>query len=72
MARLISSNDVTMLQYVPLSAIYLIKGFSYMPLDKSAFQTSFFLISQPKYVVGAQKNRLIETVLLNTQNISLY
>ena len=69
MARLISSNDVTMLQYVPLSAIYLIIGFSYMPLDKSAFQT-FFLISQPKYVVGAQKNRLIETVLLNTQNIS--
>ena len=43
-----------------------------MPLDKSAFQTFFFLISQPKYVVGAQKNSLFETVLLNTQNISLH
>ena len=29
-----------------------------------------FLISQPKiYVVGTQKNRLNETVLLSTQNI---
>ena len=28
-----------------------------------------FFISQPKHVVGTQKNRLNETVLLSTQNI---
>ena len=27
-----------------------------------------FLISQPKHVLGTQKNRLNETVLLSTQN----
>ena len=29
----------------------------------------FFYFSTKTYVVGAQKNRLIETVLLNTHNI---
>ena len=37
------------------------------PLVKSAQQDNNFLISQ--YVVGTQKNRLNETVLLSTQNI---
>ena len=37
---------------------------------KSAYQKTIYLISQPKtYVVGTQKNRLDETVLLRTQNI---
>ena len=49
------------------------------PLVMSAYQKIIFLISQPKhmlwvlkrdYVVGTQKNRLNETVLLSTQNIS--
>ena len=30
---------------------------------------NYFLISQPKHVVGTEKNRLDETVLLSTQNI---
>ena len=36
---------------------------------KSAYQKNSFLISQPKHVVGTQKNRLNETVLLSTKNI---
>ena len=36
---------------------------------ESAYQNIIFLISQPKHVVGTQKNRLNETVLLSTQNI---
>ena len=47
-------------------------------LVKSAYQKTIFLISQPKhmlwvlkrtisYVVGTQKNRLNETVLISTQ-----
>ena len=39
------------------------------PLVKSAYQNINFLISQPKHVVGTQKNRLNETVLMITQNI---
>ena len=39
------------------------------PLVKSVYQKISFLISQPKHVVGTQKNRLNETVLLSTQNI---
>ena len=38
-------------------------------LVKSAYQKLNFLISKPKHVVGTQKNRLNETVLLGTQNI---
>ena len=40
---------------------------------KNVYFKIIFLISQPEhnYVVGAQKNRLIETVLLSTQNIML-
>ena len=39
-------------------------------LVKSVKRKNFFLISQPKlYVVGTQKNRLKETVLLSFQNI---
>ena len=41
------------------------------PLVKSVYQKIIFPISQPKHVVGIQKNRLIETVLLSTQNIRL-
>ena len=36
------------------------------PIVKSAYQNINFLISQPKHVVGTQKNRLNETVLLHT------
>ena len=39
---------------------------------KSAEQKIIFLISQPKHVVGTQKNRLNETVLLSTRNIYIY
>ena len=39
------------------------------PLVKSAYQKNNFLISQPKHVVGTQKNHLNETALLSTQNI---
>ena len=35
------------------------------PLFKSVYQKINFLIFQPKHVVGAQKNRLMETVLLS-------
>ena len=39
-------------------------------LDKSELVKSNFLISQLKtYVVGTQKNRLNETLLLSTQNL---
>ena len=39
------------------------------PPDKSAYWKIIFLCSQPKtYVVGTQKNRLDERVLLSTQN----
>ena len=40
-----------------------------MPLVKSVYQKFNSLISQPKHVVGTQKNRLNETVLLSTQNM---
>ena len=33
------------------------------------YQKNDFLISQPKHVMGTQKNRLNETVLLSTRNI---
>ena len=41
------------------------------PLVKECVPKNYFPISQPKHVVGIQKNRLIETVLLSTQNIRL-
>ena len=41
-----------------------------MPPDRSAYLKIIFLVSQPKHMfVGAQKNRLNETVLLSTQNM---
>ena len=40
----------------------------FTPPDESAYLKIIFLISQPKHVVGTQKNRLNETVLLSTQN----
>ena len=44
----------------------------YNPSDKSAYWKTIFFISHPKHnVVGSQKNRLNETVLLSTQNICL-
>ena len=33
----------------------------------SAYKVINFLISQPKHVLGTQKNRLNETVLLSTK-----
>ena len=43
---------------------------AFKPLDKSTYQKNNFLILSTKtYVVGTQKNRLIETGLLSTQNI---
>ena len=44
-------------------------GVGSRPLVKSAYQKYFFYFSTKTYVVGTQKNRLNETVLLSTQNI---
>ena len=41
------------------------------PTDKSVYLNVFARFSTKSYVVGAQKNRLDETVLLVTQNICL-
>ena len=41
----------------------------YRPLVKSAYQKKKSYFSTKTYVVGTQKNRLIQTVLLSTQNI---
>ena len=41
----------------------------YSPLVKSAYQKKNSYFSTKTYVVGTQKNRLNETVLLSTQNI---
>ena len=42
------------------------------PPDKSAYLKKYFLyFSSKTYVVGTQKNRLNETVLLSTQNTCL-
>ena len=43
------------------------------PPDKSAyiFENQFSYFSTKTYVVGTQKNRLNETVLLSTQNACL-
>ena len=42
----------------------------YRPPDKSAYQKKHFsYFSHKTYVVGTQKNRLDETILLITQNI---
>ena len=40
-----------------------------MAPHKNAFLKIIFSIFQPKHVVGTQKSRLNETVLLSTQNI---
>ena len=40
-----------------------------MPLDMCIIKTEFSYFSAKTYVMGAQKNRLNETVLLSTQNI---
>ena len=42
------------------------------PPDKSAYWKIIYFISHLKHVVGTQKNRLNETVLLSTQNTCLY
>ena len=41
------------------------------PPDKCVCWKIIFLFLNQKYVVGSQKNRLNETVLLSTQNTSL-
>ena len=43
------------------------------PPDSSAYLKIkiSFIIFQPKHVLGTQKNRLIETILLSTQNTCL-
>ena len=38
------------------------------PPDNSVYWKTIFFISHLKHVVGTQKNRLNETVLLSTQN----
>ena len=44
----------------------------FRPPDKSVYWKIIFFISHAKqYVVGTQKNRLNETVLLTTQNTRL-
>ena len=57
------------LEYVgcKISLRYLIEEVRYRPLVKNAYQKNNF--STKTYVVGTQKNRLNETVLLSTQNI---
>ena len=60
-------------EQTPLTALYmcsLVKEVWYFrPPDKSAYCNIIFLIFKPKTnVVGTQKNRLNETVLLSTQN----
>ena len=42
---------------------------NFRPWGKSAYQKITFLFLNQTYVVGTQKNRPIETVLLSTQNI---
>ena len=46
-----------------------IKQYINRPLKKSAYQNYFSYFSTKTYIVGTQKNRLNETVLLRTQNI---
>ena len=41
------------------------------PPDKSALSKKYFYFSTKTYVVGTQKNRLNETVLLSTHNLCL-
>ena len=41
------------------------------PPDKSVLESYFLYYSSKTYVVGIQKNRLNETVLLSTQNVCL-
>ena len=43
--------------------------FKIRPLVESAYQKNNSYFSTKTYVVGTQKNRLNETVLLSTQNI---
>ena len=50
---------------------FVIHALSYTGLDKKEFSVKLKILSYPsilKYVLGAQKNRLIETVLLSTHN----
>ena len=42
-------------------------SFSFRPLDKSAYQIFFSYFATNTYVVGTQKNRLNETVLLSNK-----
>ena len=53
---------------LPYSALFLT---CFRPQDKSAYWKFFFYFSTKTYVVGTQKNRLNETVLLSTQNTCL-
>ena len=48
---------------------YLLLNMIFRPLVKSAYPKINFLISQTKHVVGTQKNRLNERVLLSIQNM---
>ena len=47
----------------------LLNGVEFSHLVKSAYQKIFFYFSTKTYVMGTQKNRLSETVLLSTQNM---
>ena len=49
-----------------------LQQYEHIGLDKQKFQRKIVIISLPiilAYVLGAHKNRLIETVLLSTHNI---
>ena len=59
-------------EYFDKSLITFVKYVSIIGPDKQKFQGLLRIFSYPlvkTYVVGAQKNRLNETVLLSTQNI---
>ena len=65
-------NSRTLSKYIKLECA-LHTGYTYYifrPLVKSMYPKNYFShFSTKTYVVGTQKNRLNETVLLNTQNI---
>ena len=59
-ANIVNLDDVMGLHYL---SFYVTRPF------KSVLQKISFPISQPKHIMGGQKNLLNETVLLSTQNI---
>ena len=52
-----------------MQMLFLFEELYEQAFSKECVTNFFSLISQPKHVVGTQKNRLNETVLLSNQNI---